>query len=201
MRRIYVVLLVMAMGFVMVSPVGAAKPDCTADPTHPSCKDDDEPLGGTTCAEWLGVPEDLKTGDFDITLRGKNASACVDVMAIQGSWTVGIDIESGEGTVRFLRLLPRDSIAPGDSCGGFEFRRNIPESVVLPGPDHPLDLDGDGMIEGAYVNSCGTQFGELVGGFYYDKVREDIPSPLAFQIDMAGRENAVVTLHVDLPSP
>jgi len=39
MRRIGVVLLVMAMGFVIASPVGAAKPavDCDKKPNHPSC--------------------------------------------------------------------------------------------------------------------------------------------------------------------
>lgn len=205
MRRLGAVLLVVAMGIVIATPVGAAKPDCDDRPSHPSCQDD-EPLAGTTCAalgRWLGEPvtgdSDIGTEDFNVPLSGKSDSACIDVMAIEGSWTVHIDI--GRGTVRSLLLVPRDSIAPGDSCGGFSFRRDIPETVVLPGPAHPSDIDDDGMIEGAYVNSCGVEFGEWVGDKNYSEVKEDIESPLAFQVSMTGSSDAEVTLRVYLPVP
>lgn len=192
MRRISVLLLVMAMALVIASPVGAKKPP-----------KDDQPLGGITCSELPADPGHLQTGEvgldedhFFIELSGRNVWACYDVMAAEGKWTVTIEEATG---VRFLRVLPRDSIAPGDSCGGREFRfnRDVPTEFVLPHPDDPSQFDGD--IEGAYVNSCGTSFGELIEGEYFGDVRTDIPSPLAFQVDMTGSGDAVLKLRVDLP--
>jgi len=55
-RRISVVLLVMAMGLVIASPAGAAKPDpdCVQTPNHPACRDDPvEEQRGTTCEASL----------------------------------------------------------------------------------------------------------------------------------------------------
>jgi hypothetical protein len=46
---------------------------------------------------------------------------------------------------------------------------------------------------------CGTQFGEWADGGYYDTVETEIPSPLAFQVDMAGSKDAVVELTVHVP--
>lgn len=191
MRRIGIVLLVMAMGFVIASPAGAAKPDCS-DPlsTHPSCHD--EPVdeqAGTTCAA-LGRWGEPVTGEFVITLgnlKDQNGSECVDVMTDAGEWEVDIDIVSG--TVRSLMLVPRDSIAPGDSCGGVHIRKPATNTftVALPGTD------------GAYVNTCGTDFGEWANGIYYDTVETTIPSPLAFQMDMSGSKDAVVILTVTVP--
>jgi hypothetical protein len=215
MRRIGVVLLVMAMGLVIASPVGAAKPDCNDDPSHPSCKDEpvDDQGGGITCAEhatWKGQ-ENLITDvedhydHFDVELSGKNVRACIDVMSDEGVWTV--DIELLAGAVRSIGLIPRDSVAPGDSCGGVILSRpDLPLSIDLPQvppPDYDgpnPDIDGDGMIEGAYVNSCGVDFEELIDGTTYATVNDQIPSPLAFQASMAGSRDAHVILHVHVPA-
>jgi hypothetical protein len=181
----------MAIGIVIASPAGAAKPDidCDEKPNHPTCVDDaPDSLAGTTCAA-LGRWGDPVTGEFIITLGNVgelNGSECVDVMAAKGPWEVEIEIESG--TVRSLMLVPRDSIAPGDSCGGVHIRKPAETfTVTLPGAD------------GAYVNSCGLDFGEWANGLYYDTVETGIPSPLAFQMDMSGSKDAVVTLTVTVP--
>jgi len=89
--------------------------------------------------------------------------------------------------VRSLVLIPRDSISPGDSCGGVGIHKPKSGTITLPGAD------------GAYVNSCGTQFGEWVDDIYYGNADETVESPLAFQIDMKGSSDAKVTLKLYLP--
>jgi hypothetical protein len=46
-------------------------------------------------------------------------------------------------------------------------------------------------------NAGPAQFGEWAGGTFYEE-EENIPSPLAFQVDTKGKD-ASVTLFVDLP--
>jgi hypothetical protein len=224
MRRISVLLLVIAMALVIASPAGAGKPgtDCEEKPNHPACQDDPtaDPPFGTTCLVRFGpdnldmqVKEvDLNVGSFSVNLEGSGASACYDVTADEGTWSVEILNDTG---VRFLRVLPRDSISPGDSCGGREFRfnRDVPTTFDLPGTGfptedgwHPYDLDKDGRIEGSYANSCGESFGEWVDvevngvekRVFYEKENTNIPSPLAFQVDMKGSKTAVLELEVTL---
>jgi len=179
----------MAMALVIASPAGAGKPvvDCNEKPNHPTCPG--EPLAGTTCAA-LGRWGKPVTGEFVITLGNldnMNSSECVDVMAATGAWEVDIDIVGGH--VRSLMLVPRDSIAPGDSCGGVRALRPESGTITLPGTD------------GAYVNTCGITFAELVDGYELPitTVETEIASPLAFQMDMAGSKDAVVILTVTVP--
>ena len=224
MKRIGVALLVIAMALVIASPAGIAKPPPCPDgsaerpcPTEPV----DDQGGGITCAEHAtsrgqkGLITDVvdhyvdgQYDHFDIELSGKNLGiggrACIDVWSDEGVWTV--DIEILEGTVRSILLVPRDSV-PGDSCGGVSLsRRDIPLSIDLPQvppPDYNWpnsDFDGDGMIEGAYVNSCGTDFAELIDGTTYTTVNDRVPSPLAFQAGMTGSRDAHVILHVHVPA-
>ena len=222
MRRFWVALLILATVIAIGLPAVAAPPKCDEDPTLPGCSGEDpteppsEPVYGTTCANPDGVyaangglaegpyssDSIAETVDFYIELAGAKASTCVDVFAPEGAWTVEVTVLSG--TVRSLLLVPRDSIAWGDSCGGASLRRPTDgATIVLPGPDNPSDLDGDGMIEAAFANSCGTQFSEWVDidGTLTEFVDADptVVSPLAFQIDMRGSKDAVVELHVNLP--
>ena len=120
----------------------------------------------------------------------RNFRACIDVMSDEGVWTV--DIQLLAGTVRSMGLIPRDSVAPGDSCGG----------VILSRGDIPLSIGGEIplSVEGAYVNSCGVDFEELIDGTTYATVNDQIPSPLAFQASMAGSKDAHVILHVHVPA-
>ena len=221
MRRFWITLLILATVIAMGLPAVAAPPKCDDDPTLPGCGGGDdpttttttttatEPVLGTTCANPDGVhaangglaegpyssDSIAETVDFYIELAGAKASTCVDVFAPEGAWTVEVTVLSG--TVRSLLLVPRDSIAWGDSCGGASLRRPTDgATIVLPGPDNPSDLDGDGMIEAAFANSCGTQFSEWVDidGTLTEFVDADptVVSPLAFQIDMHGSKDAVV---------
>lgn len=200
MRRIGLVLLVMAMGLVIASPAGAAgRPPCPDGSYQRQCPTEpvDDQGGGITCAEhatWKGQENlitdvEVHEDHFDIELSGKNVRACIDVMSDEGVWTV--DIQLLAGTVRSMGLIPRDSVAPGDSCGG----------VILSRGDIPLSIGGEIplSVEGAYVNSCGVDFEELIDGTTYATVNDQIPSPLAFQASMAGSKDAHVILHVYVP--
>jgi hypothetical protein len=214
----------MAMALVIASPAGVAgRPPCPDGSNQRPCPTEpvDDQGGGITCAEHAtsklqeNLITDLKAHDdhFDIELRGKNVRACIDVMADEGVWTV--DIQLLEGTVRSMGLIPRDSVAPGDSCGGVILSRpDLPLSIDLPQvppPDYDgpnPDIDGDGNIEGSYANSCGESFGEWVDvkvdgvekRVFYEKENTNIPSPLAFQASMAGSKDAHVILHVHVPA-
>ena len=204
MRRSWIAITVISVVLVIAAPVGAAKRDCSTYPQgHPqACESDpgdppptdDSPMAGTTCA-YLGEWGEPVTHDFKITATGRNTSYCIDVIAGEGEWTVTTEIESG--SARMLLFIPRDSIAGGDSCGGYEFRsNNIPATF-------------SGMIPGPYVNSCGLNFAEWVDVLdsetnqtemtYIDTIEEGIQSPLAFQIDVAGSKDLEMTLIVDLP--
>ena len=187
------------MACAIALPAGAVKPQCddtlpgyTAD--HPICSNDDpvdpppdEPLAGTTCkaiGEW-GEPFD---SDFTVTLA---ENACIDVMADPGVWTVEVVDESGDGTLRWLSLVIRDSVAPGDACDSVAYRRDIPSKITLDG------FESDG-IAGAWVNSCGTDWAEWVGDDYYDYEDTDVESPLVLQVFMSGKDEKV-TLTIDIP--
>ena len=228
MRRFWITLLILATVIAMGLPAVAAPPKCDDDPTLPGCGGGDdpttttttttatEPVIGTTCANPDGVhaangglaegpyssDSIAETVDFYIELAGAKASTCVDVFAPEGAWTVEVTVLSG--TVRSLLLVPRDSIAWGDSCGGGSLRWPTDGATsVLPGHDNYYDQDGDGMVEAAYVNSCGTQFSEWmdVNGTLTEFVNADptVTSPLALQVGMSGSKDAAVLLHVYLP--
>jgi hypothetical protein len=199
MRRIWIMLMAITMALVIALPAGAGKPpiDCDKHPNHLECvpdPGDDTPIAGTTCRE--GDPTyEVKTDDFDVVLYGKSDTACIDVIANPGAWKVKIETH---GIVRGMSLFLRDSVGPGDGCFedgscGYVFRHDFPSEVDFP------DIDG------AYVNVCGTDFGESVRNpdtghlDYYSDVDETVESPVSFIPSMSGRDGSVVTLHVILP--
>ena len=188
-NRVWLVLAALSMVCATALPAGATPPTCEENPEHPRCDApvDDEPMAGTTCnaiGEW-GEPVSATSDTFPITLT---EGACIDVIATEGDWTV--DIETSDGT-RWLSLVIRDSVAPGDTCEGVMYRRDIPSQVTLDGPDNS-------GIAGAWVNSCGTEWAEWVGDDYYADEDQSVLSPLVFQVFMDGKDPRV-TLHVTLP--
>jgi hypothetical protein len=196
MKRFWIMLLAVALALVIALPAGAGKPDrnCDETPDHPQCRadlGDDTPIAGTTC----GSPDDVKTGDFEVILKGKSDTACIDVIANPGAWKIRIETV---GIVRGLSLFLRDSVGPGDGCFeggscGYVYRNDFPPIVDFP------DIDG------AYVNVCGTDFGESVWNpeaetfDYYATENKDVVSPLAFIPSMSGRDGSEVKLTVYLP--
>ena len=195
-------------------PAGAVKPQCDDalpghTPDHPICSNDDpvdpppdEPLAGTTCkalGEW-DEPVWLDDYHFTITLT---ENACIDVMANAGVWTVEIDEnpddenpddENPDGTLRWLSLVIRDSVAPGDACDSVAYRTDIPSEITLDG----FESDNNPGIAGAWVNSCGTDWAEWVGDVYHAAENKSVPSPLVLQVFMSGKD-AKVKLTIDLP--
>ncbi len=199
MKRFWILLLAVAMALVIALPASAGKPpiECDKHPNHPECAPDpgdDTPTGGTTCIEG-GSAYEVQTEDFDVILNGKSDTACIDVIAAPGAWKITV---LTDGIVRGLSLFLRDSVGPGDGCFeggscGYVFRNDFPSEVDFP------------YVEGAYVNVCGTGFGESVWNpdtstfDYFAGVDTSVESPLAFIPSMSGRDGSVVTLHVDLP--
>ena len=191
--RSWIVLVAILMVCAIALPAGAAPPKCDKDPTAPGCGTpaDDQPSAGTTC-NALGIghfPEPVED-DFTVTLT---ENACIDVIATVGDWTVGID-ETDDGTLRWLSLVIRDSVAPGDACDSISYRRDIPSEITLNG----FESDNNPGIAGAWVNSCGTEYAEWVGDTYYAAEDTDVASPLVFQVFISGKD-AEVTLDVTLP--
>ena len=70
MKRIGFAALILAMGLAIASPVGAAKPDCEADPSHPSCKEapPDSSVELTIEANLLWVQEESDTIIYTISV-------------------------------------------------------------------------------------------------------------------------------------
>lgn len=194
---------------VTVAPAGARGRDNTGPPAQ-------EPTGGTTCVD-NGAPtgdparyEPLGESGFTITLTAEYDYACVDVLwATPGKWKITV---TGEGA-RSLTLVPRDSVAPGDSCGGAMLRREaIYGELTL-----PLDGDTRDEIPAGYVNACGDEYAEWVndGGICKAVLKEENPTipclittvhtehahPLVFQAFLGGGKNATATIHVTLPQP
>ena len=110
---------------------------------------------------------------------------CIDVLhGAPGIWMVSVVGNAGTTTLNRILLVPRDSIAPGDSCGGVDLRRvALPLQQQLPHPDDTRD-----EIPNGYVNACGIAFGEMVdidGDGDLEEVgtvMPDLPHPLAFQV-------------------
>ena len=112
--------------------------------------------GGYTCA-YDGFDQsshglEFTATGFSFTLTGHQDDMCVDVpyelADTTGEWWVSVTDVSG--SVRRLLLIPRDSVSPGDSCGGWNLRNpDLPAEFAMPLPIPP-----------ATVNACGTDFGE-----------------------------------------
>ena len=209
-NRIWIVLLIMAVAIVMAIPAGAAV-DCSNEKfaDHPHCQDtpepppDDEPLAGTTCAAAIGELNEPVTQDFTVTLTEDEytvtltenawASACIDVIAPAGDWTVAV--EEIHGTLRWLSLVIRDSVAPGDACDSVSYRTDIPSEITLDG----FESDNNPGIAGAWVNSCGADWAEWVEDVYHAAEDKSVTSPLVLQVFMSGKD-AEITLDVTLPT-
>lgn len=215
MRRWFILLLILGVAFALESPVAAAPPKCEENPEAPGCKTepggDDAPLAGKSCADDPFAVTFARSEDFVVTVAS-GQDACIDVSeATRGVWTDEsgapipwrVAIETS-GAVREVFVIPRDSHGPGDSCGGYRFRKSdIPDHFELPG------------APGSYANACGTEFAEIIDGEYYQYAQDDhwrdlvepygdsefyeyVESPLAFLVFVRGR-GASVTLTVDLP--
>jgi hypothetical protein len=216
MKRFWIVLLIAAIAIVIAVPVSAAPP-CSEKPNHPKCIPDDSgelppqdaPLSGTVCdpAEYPDGIVGIQTDDFSFTLSGKNDGTCIDVISDQGPWEVTI---TGTGA-RFLGVIPRDSIAPGDSCGGYQLRGG---SDIY--GSNPLILGYNGEIPAATINACGTDFGEWVnkdlpglnpdidcavieGAECLVAKQIKVTQPLILQAFLSGTADGETTISVDLP--
>jgi hypothetical protein len=165
MRRIWITLLALAVILVIAAPAGADKPNCDPDdpnytPDRPACASDkpgdESPMGGTMC-DPAGYPEGIngvQDADFTFTLEGKRPGTCIDVLTdTAGPWEVTV---TGEGA-RYLGLIPRDSFAPGDSCGGWLLRN---AASIYGSSPHILGYDGS--VPAATINACGTEWAEWV---------------------------------------
>ena len=127
MKRIWILLVVVALGVALAAPASAAKPNCELDPGHPSCKpaDEDPPADGPvgmTCVEAdaalrnIAHVEPTWTGDNSFRLELNNKErACVDVMSAEGVWTIDVVTL---GSASAVGLAIGDSVNPGDTCWG-----------------------------------------------------------------------------------
>jgi len=210
------VLLFLAMTLIIALPAGAAKPQCDDTlpgytPEHLSCNKDDPgdetPLYGTMCdpADWPDNARGIQEDDFSFTLSGKRDMACVDVISAGGPWKVTID---GEGA-RALTIIPRDSVSPGDSCGGWVLRNTVYDHGV----GNELILGYDGIVPAATINACGLDFPEwvdislvnpeicveTVGDQCLVDEMLDVEHPLVLLTFLSGSRGGVTTISVDLP--
>jgi hypothetical protein len=222
-RRLLFLALAVLMTLVVSLPAGADKPDCNTYPDgHPqACPSEDPPddpiaeppMGGTMCdpAEYPVSIDVIQTGDFSFSLGGKQAGTCIDVISGAGPWEVTIT----GGGAKYLGVIPRDSYAAGDSCGGYLLRSegNIYGS-------NPLILGYTGVMPAATVNACGTDFGEWVDialdGLEPSLVTDggdcsvidgdqclvagqlDVEHPLVLQAFLSGSADGVTNFYVDL---
>jgi hypothetical protein len=209
--RICLVLVILALPVATAAAAVGKKPPTPPPTTTTTTTAPSPTLFGTTCASDLGYEAALAShhytlteNGFSFTLSGKNDALCIDVLhGTPGIWMVSIVGNAGTTTLSRILLVPRDSIAPGDSCGGVDLRRvALPLQQQLP---HPDDTRFD-VIANGYVNACGTAFGELVD-IDGDEILEEVgtvmpdsPHPLAFQVYMAAvAATSSVTVTVTLP--
>jgi hypothetical protein len=130
MKRIWILLMVVALAVAIAAPATAAKPDCDLDPYHPSCKpadedpSDDGPIGMTCAEAALAGPKNpafrhvevhwTSAQSFWVELNDQR-NACVDVASGAGEWV--IEVES-LGSASGVQLAVQDSVNPGDACWG-----------------------------------------------------------------------------------
>jgi len=211
--RISLVLAVLAIPLATATAALGKKPPTPPPTTATTTTAPGPTLFGTTCAAadedyaaTLASHNYTLTGSgFSFTLSGKTDGLCVDVSpANAGVWQVQVVGNGGATTLNRILMVPRDSIGPGDSCGGVDLRRvALPLQQQLPHPD-----DTRFEIPSGYVNACGLQFGELVDldldpgtpEVAVGYVIADLPHPLAFQVMMAAAgASSSVTVTVALP--
>jgi hypothetical protein len=153
----------------------------------------------TTCCGDHHSPGDWQYFEapdpFEVTLGGENSrSACIDVSAPEGEWTVTVIDSGGRG----LSMALRDSIAPGDLCLNESYDGTT-------GDVYPL-----GGQPSSHVNACGTDWGELIRDeddeLRLEMYETDEENPLAFIVRVGGSPKAETTIKVDIkvnlpPSP
>jgi len=216
MRRSLVILIAIALAFTTALAAGAG-PNCDKVPDHPKCAGnsggDETPLSGTICdpSDYSEELSGVQTDDFSFTLSGKRDDACIDVISVEGPWQVTIT----GGGARQLGIIPRDSVAPGDSCGGYILR--VGDIYT----NNPLTLGYHGVIPTATINACGVDFGEWVdinleglnptlvadggdcavienGQCLVAQTLDTVTHPLVLQAFLRGSGDTT-TIHVNLP--
>lgn len=232
MRPLLVVVVTLAM-LLVAAPV-AAKPGCKDLPpdhldycgkpttTTTTQAPVDDGRAGTVCGTdelpadlaWTEDALGTVTG-LTFSLSGKKPGACIDVVTDEDlRWLVTI---TGAGA-NYLVLVPRDSIAPGDSCGGWLLRNagNIYGTHLL---------GYEGYIPATTINACDRYhlddgyFGEWVDqslvGDGPDQVpaercvetdpelgcrvngEMDVTHPFALQVGMNGRDGYTTYFEVE----
>ena len=168
-----------------------------------------DPAGYPAGIEGVQI-EGVQVDDFTFTLDGKKPGTCIDVMtSIEGPWEVTVT----GGGARYLGLVPRDSIAAGDSCGGYLLRSR---ADIYGSSPHILGYNGS--IPAATINACGTGYAEWVDvalpgldleadcAAFSDDGDEclvteglpNVPHPLVLQVFMQSGGGST-TFAVDLP--
>ena len=227
MRRFTIGFTVVVLVLLVASVAGAAPPSCDDKPDHPQCTTTTDPSGTTTTTSAEAPPggtmcdpeeyprnpdgtlqlEGVQTDDFQFTLEGKKPGTCINVLTdVAGPWEVTV---TGEGA-RYLGLIPRDSIGPGDSCGGYLLRN---AANIYGNSPHLLGYEGS--VPAATINACGTEWAEWVSVDLPGLVPEtdcvavegdqclvadalDVSQPLILQVFMQSGGGST-TFHVDLP--
>lgn len=181
MKRIWIMLLVVALGVALAAPA-SAKVDCVRNPDHPLCPSGDEdppddgPIG-MTCTEadaalrninhvdpvWLPSGQtSQQPGDlsFQVELNDR-LRACVDVMSAAGAWKVDVvTLGSAEG----VELAIGDSVNPGDTCWG-GCHGDIEASVTTADCNGGEDDESCRVVwtpelPASYLDSCGIWIGD-----------------------------------------
>lgn len=197
-KHLTLVLMVITL-LALAAPATAKPPNCDdPDSSHPACGGgNDEPaMAGHEC---VGYATDAYTaaegsGHFEFDLGVDYNSACVDVSNVlpTGTWDITYNVTAG--TLRELVVLVRDSFSPGDLCNygisnsGMRLRRVPSGSFKL----EPNAADS--------VNSCGTEWAEMIGDTYYGDAPPGVQSPLAFLVFARGTEDLEASFTVDYPN-
>jgi hypothetical protein len=165
MKRLWVVMLVLAMVPLMATPTWAEKGGTPGPPDKPG-NPNDEPRVSVTCVSPWWAGHFFETGDFDIYLDRNNPDACVDVFTqTAGKWKVTVTLEEGIWRKPELMLMPRDAAWadwPSDSCGG---EKRFGDAVYGEWELPPAwDERGFDVVPVATVNACPGWDAETVGG-------------------------------------
>lgn len=213
MKRLWILLLAVGVVLALAVPVAATPGDdiwCADRPDHALCvgdpePDEPDPSYAMPCGGELVAGVSNLTVDLGGRKSGLPSGACIDVMSDTGPWTVTVDVL--QGTLRSMSVFIRDSVAPGDGCfpGGScgIGLRDIPT-------ENPFTLTtGMEDIPEAYVNACNVfpddnffgewAFDKLGEWTFFEGIRGDLPSPLAFMPSISGSNDLQLTLTVTFP--
>lgn len=152
MKRMWIVLFVLATGAALAAPASAAKTETDCPGNSCNSQPDRAPDTGMTCAEAEAVGFDHVvprwTGDnaFEVELD-RRLGACVDVMAAAGTWEIEV---VQVGSAREVYITVQDSVNPGDTCwGGSDVGAITEPTVFYPVlPEATVDACGLGELDG-----------------------------------------------------